>query len=82
MTYNPMTKEDKAYLQSRGFIKETKEAQTKQKPVAWSLVWRFGGRDQIIKARGSYALCKGIENRKSKLQQYKAGKFVITPLFK
>jgi len=79
MSYKPMTQEDKAYLKSRGFIKET---ETKQKPVAWSLVWRFGGKDEVIKDRGSYALCKGIEKRKSKLPQYKAGKFIITPLFK
>lgn len=79
MRYNPMTKEDKAYLKSRGFIKET---ETKQKAIAWALVWRFGGMDEIIKSRGTYAMCKGIENRKSKLPQYKAGKFVIRPLFK
>ena len=82
MSYKPMTQEDKAYLKSRGFIKDTKETETKEKPVAWSLVWRFGGKDNIIKDRGSYALCKGIENKKKKLPQYKAGKFVITPLFK
>jgi len=74
-----MTKEDKDYLKSRGFIKE---AETKQKPIAWSLVWRFGGKDEIIKSRGSYAMCKGTENKKKALPQYKAGKFIITPLFK
>lgn len=58
MIYKQMTKEDKAYLISRGFIKETQEHETKQKPVAWSLVWRFGGRDEIIKSRGSYALVR------------------------
>jgi len=82
MTYKAMTQENKAYLKSRGFIKDDKETEIKQKPVAWSLVWRFGGQDQILKDRGSYALCKGIENRKSKLPQYKAGTFIITPLFK
>ena len=82
MSYKPMTQEHKAYLKSRGFIKDTKETETKEKPVAWSLVWRFGGKDNIIKDRGSYALCKGIKNKKKKLPQYKAGKFVITPLFK
>lgn len=51
------------------------------KPTAWKLVWKFGGKDEVIKERGTYKRCAQIRKGKQDQPQYKSGTFKILPLF-
>jgi len=73
-----MSKEDRDHLVSIGIINDSSP-----KPIGFKLVWRFGGRDEILTPFVKpYSHCVTIKKKKEKESQYRAGKFIILPIYK
>lgn len=71
-----MSSKDIDYFKSRGLIKDI------IKPHGYNLVWRFGGKDEIITLKPSpYPHCVNSRKKKEKQMQYKSGKFLILPVY-
>lgn len=73
-----MSNEDREYLVSIGIINDKSP-----KPSGYKLVWRFGGRDELLSPQKMpYNYCVTIRKKKEKEPQYRAGRFIILPIFK
>jgi len=72
-----MSQKDRDYLISTGIININSP-----KPIGYKLVWRFGGKDELLTPQKvPYNYCATIRKRKEKESQYRAGRFIILPIY-
>ena len=72
-----MSTEDREYLISIGIININSP-----KPTGYKLVWRFGGKDELITPNPKpYSHCVTARKKKEIEPQYRAGRFIILPIY-